>query len=1278
MADTYSWIGSSGGSWGTGSNWADVTTSTSPAGTAPSGLNAAIVNGPAGSAEVIAGGGAAASLTTSGLVDLSGTYDVGGLLAAGNTYTDSLGLDTGARLAAGAIAINQGTMTVTGAALTTAGSLTIGTASSSTSANGFLVIGSAGSLTAAGPARVANGTLSLSGPGAVANLGSLTVGTISASSIYYYGGLVAIANGATLTAGNITEAYGGISATDTGSRLLSTGTVTLLNYPYNSLDIASGAAFQAAGLVFQQFDASTFIASFSLDSSSTAEIGTLGGGNAGTLSVDAGATILAGSNANIFAPTILDNGVIAVTGGTLTLAGANTSPATSGTIAGNGTLLIGADGLLQLDGTVASTDTVSFAGTAAALEIGQGSTFSQVTFNTVYTGLYPENAAITGFAIGDSITFDNTVLTAATYVATGTGVGTLDLMDGITQVASLTLDGTYTGDNFFIGPATNGGSSVSILAPGASGTSPVSTTTDTYSWIGSSGGSWGSGSNWADVTTSASPAGTAPGGLNAVVVNGPTGPAYDVVTSGGSAASLLLTGLVDLSGTYDIGGMVTVGTAAADSLDLGTGAALAAGAIAINTGMVTETGAALTTGGSLTIGTETSLASTNGLLAIDAGARLAVGGNVLLTAGTLWVSGSGAIAHLGSLTVGITSPSSIVAPGEAVIIDNGATLTAGNVTEAYGGTSGSPAFGISTNYSGINVTGVGSRLLSTGTVTLLSSYSTNTLNVSGGAAFQTAGLMVLPSGTNLNTASFVLDSLSTAEIGTLGTVNAGTLTVDAGATILAGSNARITAPTILDNGVIAVTDGTLTLAGISSATGGTIEGTGSLSIGANGLLQLDGTVASTDTIRFTGTAAALEIGQGSTFSLNTFSYINTGLYPENAAITGFAIGDSITFDNTSLTAATYVATGTGVGTLDLMNGITQVASLTLDGTYTGDNFVISPATNGGSSVSILAPGALCFLPGTLIRTPDGQTEVERLSAGDRVLTARGQTRPIVWVGSGQVLATRGQRNAATPVIVRKGALAPNVPHTDLRVTKGHSFFIDNVLIPVEFLVNHRSILWDDRAQEVTVYHIELESHDVLLANGAAAESYRDDGNRWLFQNANSGWDQPPKPPFAPVLTGGPIVDAVWRQLLDRAGGRPGLPLTAEADLHLVVDGLRVDAAVRTNDVLVFDIARPAGQVRIVSRAAAPQELGVARDPRCLGVALRGIAIRQGTRFRTLSIDAPGLTDGFHACEPGLRWTDGDAVLPAAAFDGFDEGCEVMLRIGGRTLYIDDGRIEAVA
>jgi Hint domain len=123
---------------------------------------------------------------------------------------------------------------------------------------------------------------------------------------------------------------------------------------------------------------------------------------------------------------------------------------------------------------------------------------------------------------------------------------------------------------------------------------------------------------------------------------------------------------------------------------------------------------------------------------------------------------------------------------------------------------------------------------------------------------------------------------------------------------------------------------------------------------------------------------------------------------------------------------------------------------------------------------------ICYVAGTQITTPEGEVSVEQLAVGGKVLTLHGEARRVVWIGAGRVLATRGRRSAATPVIVRKGALADNVPHHDLRVTKGHSLYIDGVLIPVEFLVNHRSIIWGDHAQEVRLYHIGLGMHDVLL------------------------------------------------------------------------------------------------------------------------------------------------------------------------------------------------------
>ena len=341
----------------------------------------------------------------------------------------------------------------------------------------------------------------------------------------------------------------------------------------------------------------------------------------------------------------------------------------------------------------------------------------------------------------------------------------------------------------------------------------------------------------------------------------------------------------------------------------------------------------------------------------------------------------------------------------------------------------------------------------------------------------------------------------------------------------------------------------------------------------------------------------------------------------------------------------------------------------------GADFEIQMAGSLNLQASDFSFGTLCFVAGTHIATPYGEVPVEQLAVGDLVLTASGMMRPIVWIGEGRVRATRGRRSAATPVIVRKGALAPNVPHHDLHITKGHALFIDGALIPVEELVNHRSILWDDRAQEVRLYHVELHDHDVLLANGAPTESYRDDGNRWLFQNANSGWDMPPKPPCAPLLTAGRIVDAAWRRLLDRAGPRPGLPLTDEPDLHVLCDGNRIDGS-RDGNRITFTLPRVSRSLRLVSRAASPMELGVARDPRQLGVAVKQLQLWQGRHLMITDAEAASLVDGYHAYEPGncTRWTNGDAEVPAEFLACMTGPAVLTVELGARTQYLDDAHV----
>jgi autotransporter passenger strand-loop-strand repeat protein len=465
----------------------------------------------------------------------------------------------------------------------------------------------------------------------------------------------------------------------------------------------------------------------------------------------------------------------------------------------------------------------------------------------------------------------------------------------------------------------------------------------------------------------------------------------------------------------------------------------------------------------------------------------------------------------------------------------------------------------------------------------------------------------------------------------------------------------------------------LGLAATATVTVGAITGAGQGQYAAYGTNAVFQDQAATDTghtyIASTGGTVVLSPAPASASFIDFGSSTVALEHPAAttaAALSNLAPGDVLELPGNSVSSASF-----GAGTL---------TAITNDGTYNFTNVTYASPVTGYTAAFDPTTGlealtfTVCFCSGALILTDHGEVPVQDLRVGDRAITLSGEARPISWIGNGRVLATRGRRSAATPIIVDKGALADNVPHQELAITKGHSLFLDGVLIPAEFLVNHRSIRWDDRAQEVSVYHIELATHDVLLANGAPAESYRDDGNRWLFRNANTRWGLPSQAPCAPVLTGGAKVDAVWRRLLNRAGPRGNLPLTGEADLHLLVNGRRLDAMRCVADAHVYSLPDVPAAVRIVSRASAPQELGLARDPRSLGVALRRIVVRRGTRFQVVEASDATLADGFHAFEAdnGFRWTDGNASVPIELFAGFVGSVEIVLIIASTARYVEEG------
>jgi hypothetical protein len=143
----------------------------------------------------------------------------------------------------------------------------------------------------------------------------------------------------------------------------------------------------------------------------------------------------------------------------------------------------------------------------------------------------------------------------------------------------------------------------------------------------------------------------------------------------------------------------------------------------------------------------------------------------------------------------------------------------------------------------------------------------------------------------------------------------------------------------------------------------------------------------------------------------------------------------------------------------------------------------------------------CFCAGTRILTPGGEVAVERLAAGDDVITMAGMEQKIIWIGTRQIDINRHRRpESVRPVLIEPDALADGVPSRELRVSPDHALFLDGMLVPAKALLNGTSIYQDRAAMNVTYYHIELPQHDVLFAEGTPAETYLDCGQRGVFDN----------------------------------------------------------------------------------------------------------------------------------------------------------------------------------
>jgi T5SS/PEP-CTERM-associated repeat protein len=560
-----------------------------------------------------------------------------------------------------------------------------------------------------------------------------------------------------------------------------------------------------------------------------------------------------------------------------------------------------------------------------------------------------------------------------------------------------------------------------------------------------------------------------------------------VVGSGGSVLANGQIGIGTGNTTYGAGfGLVTIGTGGTLAADVSgavpTGSSgIYLGSYAGATGYLTVSGAgALATAN----GTRIIVGNLgNGTLNVSDGGTVLAGstgsgysafraGQSAGTVGLVTVSGSGAVISAnGQAIIG-------QAGSGTLLVEAGGSFLAGSTNSAL-----STGFivGETSGTGQVTVSGTGALLSATGGVRVGDGGTGNLTIAAGGTVIAdtvaigsdgAGGTLTLSPATS---AAATLEVSGTLTIGTGGRV-VGSGTIDPAVTTISGSYGaagQLLGGTVIDDGTIEPASGTLVI-------GGPVDGTGAVRIDDGAAVVFDQAVdagaGDALSLGFTGSAGVLDIKDLPAF---------------DAVVSGYQSGDTIEIYGVTPPPAYSLSGGDTV--------------LTFQG---GETLTLAGDFAAGSVDVVNDPDPACYAAGTLIATPQGERPVEALCIGDPVLTASGQVRTVRWIGyrrySGRFIA---KNPGVRPIRIAAGALGDDLPRRDLVVSPKHAMLLDGVLVPAWVLVNGSSIVQLSEVTDIHYRHVELDSHDVILADGAPSETFVDDGSRGAFHNAHEY--QPP-------------------------------------------------------------------------------------------------------------------------------------------------------------------------
>lgn len=363
----------------------------------------------------------------------------------------------------------------------------------------------------------------------------------------------------------------------------------------------------------------------------------------------------------------------------------------------------------------------------------------------------------------------------------------------------------------------------------------------------------------------------------------------------------------------------------------------------------------------------------------------------------------------------------------------------------------------------------------------------------------------------------------------------------------------------------------------------------------------------------------------------------------------FVFGDHGTFSS----GASVTGTGTEVyGSLSVRIDLT--ASVSISGGASGtivEKFYFGVTYSVTYSSGHDGSHCACFASGTRLLTSKGPVKVENLALGDLVVTASGAHRPVKWIGHRTLdLAAQPDQKAVQPVRVEAGAFETNKPHRDLWLSPAHAVAVGGHLCQIERLINGTTIA-QVPLDTVTYWHIELDSHDVVFAEGLEAETYLDTGNRTDFVEGGAFLElhptfrtKLPSETCLPIVPTGPDLFALRAALLARAEAM-GHAWTSEHDLHVVADGVRIEAVPLDGQSFAFDLPAGCANIALVSRTWMPaQATAEIEDYRTLGVCV-GVLHADGHDLRLEDLGEGWSryeTDGVYE----QRWTTGAAQVPA--------------------------------